>query len=107
MTTQFTGQNFKDEVIDKSKTTPVLVDFYASWCGPCQMQAPIIEELSEELKEKAVIGKLSTEEYPEIAANYGIMSIPTLLIFKDGAVVEEMIGLRDKESLIQQIEKYV
>lgn len=96
MAVEFTDQNFEDEVLKSEK--PVLVDFFAPWCGPCQMMLPIIEELAEEMKE-VKIGKLNVDESPEQAAKYGVMSIPTLKIFKGGEVVKEMMGVQSKESL--------
>jgi len=95
----FTDQNFQQEVLNSQK--PVLVDFWAPWCGPCQMMGPIIEELAEELEGKVVVGKLNVDENPQMAQKYGIMSIPTLLIFKDGQVVEQFVGVQPKEVLKQ------
>ncbi|MBU4331953.1 thioredoxin [Patescibacteria group bacterium] len=101
---QFTDQNFEQEVI-KSET-PVLVDFFADWCGPCQMMHPIIEELAEEMKDKKVkIGKLNVDEAPETAGKYNVMSIPTLIIFKGGEPVETMAGAQSKEALVEKLEK--
>jgi len=97
----FTDQNFEQEVLSSQK--PVLVDFWASWCGPCQMMGPVVEELAEELKEKAEIGKLNVDENPQTAQKYGIMSIPTLLVFKDGQVVEQFVGVQPKEVLKQAL----
>jgi len=95
----FTDQNFEQEVLNSQK--PVLVDFWAPWCGPCQMMGPIIEELAEELEGKVVVGKLNVDENPQMAQKYGVMSIPTLLIFKDGRVVEQFVGVQPKEVLKQ------
>ncbi|RTZ69914.1 MAG: thioredoxin, partial [Aquificaceae bacterium] len=78
-------QNWESEVLNSDK--PVLVDFWAPWCGPCRMIAPIIEELAEELGDKVKIGKLNTDENPNIAIRYGIRAIPTLMLFKNGEVV--------------------
>jgi len=93
----FTDQNFEEEVLNSQK--PVLVDFWAPWCGPCQMMGPIIEELAEELEGKVVVGKLNVDENPQMAQKYGIMSIPTLLVFKNGQVVEQFVGVQPKEVL--------
>ena len=82
MTKHFTDDNFQSDVIDASKDKPVLVDFFAQWCGPCKMQAPVIDELAEAMGDKAGVGKLDTEEAAATAAKYGVMSIPTLIIFK-------------------------
>jgi len=95
----FTDQNFEQEVLNSQK--PVLVDFWAPWCGPCQMMGPIIEQLAEELEGKVVVGKLNVDENPQMAQKYGVMSIPTLLIFKDGRVVEQFVGVQPKEVLKQ------
>ena len=95
-TVSITGQNFKDEVINSDK--PVLVDFWAIWCGPCQMLAPIVEELSEEHPE-IKFAKVNTDQQPMLAQEYGIYSIPTLLLFKDGKIVDKMVGAVPKEQL--------
>lgn len=99
MTQEFTKDSFNAAVLEASKSKPVLVDFFASWCGPCQMQAPIVDELSEEVGEKASIGKMNTEEAMEITKQYGIMSIPTLIIFRNGEPAERYTGVQDKETL--------
>ncbi len=99
MTQEFTKDNFSSAVLETSKSKPVLVDFFASWCGPCQMQAPIVDELAEEIGEKAGIGKMNTEEAMEITRQYGIMSIPTLIIFRNGEPAERYTGVQDKETL--------
>ncbi len=103
MATQFTDQNFEGEVLKSDK--PVLVDFWAAWCGPCQMMGPIIEELAKELEGKYKIGKMNVDENRETAAKYGIMSIPTLIIFKGGKEVKQLVGLQNKESLRGELEK--
>jgi thioredoxin 1 len=103
MAMQFTDQNFEDEVLKSEK--PVLVDFWAEWCGPCQMMGPIIEELAKELEGKFKIGKLNVDENREIAGKYGIMSIPTLIIFKDGKEAKQLVGLQSKEGLKEELEK--
>ena len=86
MAQQFTDQNFEQEVLKSEK--PVLVDFWAAWCGPCQMMGPIIDKLAEEMKDKVKIGKLNVDENRETASDYSVMSIPTLIIFKGGKVVK-------------------
>lgn len=106
MTKHFNNDNFQKEVIEASKEKPVLVDFFAEWCMPCKMMAPLIDELAKEMKDKAIIGKLNTEESQIIAAQYSVMSIPTLIIFKDGEAKETMIGMQPKEILIKMLEKY-
>jgi thioredoxin 1 len=107
MAKQFTDDNFQAEVIEASKAQPVLVDFFASWCGPCKMIAPIIEELAEDMEGKAVIGKLDTEAAGKTAAAYNVMSIPTLIIFKDGEAKETLMGAQPKESLAEALNKYL
>jgi len=107
MAKEFTDSNFEKEAIEASKEKPVLVDFFASWCGPCKMQGPIVEELAEEMKEKAILGKLDTEKNQDTASKYDVMSIPTLIIFKDGKIAETMVGLQNKENLKSTIEKYM
>lgn len=94
------------EVVLKSKK-PVLVDFYAVWCSPCRMQAPILSELANELGDKIVVAKVNVDECEKIAISYGINSIPALFIFKDGQVVEKAVGLTSKEQLASMIIKYI
>lgn len=98
----FNDANFKKEVLESK--VPVLVDFWASWCGPCRMMAPIIEELAEDYDGKAKIGKLSTEENPAITGEYGIISIPTMIIFKDGKPAEQIIGAVPKEAIAKKLD---
>lgn len=101
MANVFTDDNFESEVINASKEKLVLVDFFATWCGPCQMQGPIIDEVAGEIGEKAVVGKLNIDESPKMAEKYGVMSIPTLLLFKDGEVKETMSGMQAKDVLMK------
>ncbi len=107
MAKQFDDGNFESDVIEVSKTKPVLVDFFASWCGPCKMQAPIIDEVAEEMGDKASVGKLDTEQAQATAVKYGVMSIPTLILFKDGEVKETMVGMQSKEGLVEVINKHI
>lgn len=93
----FTDKNFVLEV--EKSTTPVLVDFWSEWCSPCKIQTPIIEELAKEYKDKIKIGKIEVGENPDTAVKYKIMSIPALLIFKDGKVIESRTGLQSKSAL--------
>lgn len=92
----FTNENFDEQVLKSDK--PVLVDFWATWCGPCQKQGPIVEELADE-RDDVVIGKLDVDEADEIAARYNIMSIPTVIVFKDGEIAQKAVGLQSRESL--------
>ena len=96
-----TNENFEKEVISSKK--PILVDFWASWCGPCQMIATIVEEISNELSERIEVGKINVDEQPEIAIKYDVMSIPTLILFKDGKVVNTIIGYHSKEEILDFI----
>lgn len=98
----FTTENFEAEVLGSDK--PVLVDFFATWCGPCKMMAPVIEKLADEYEGKAVIGKMDVEENMEIAGQYGIMNVPTLVIFKDGKIANKMIGLQSQSGLKQALD---
>ena len=104
MSVQFTDANFATEAIEASKTKPVLVDFFAVWCGPCQMQAPIIDQVAEAMGDKAVVGKLNVDEAGAVAQAYGVMSIPTLILFKDGKEVKKFVGVQMKDNLIREIE---
>lgn len=99
--THLTEQNFKAEVINSK--IPVLVDFWAEWCGPCRMIAPIIDELSQDLNGRLKVTKLNVDEAQNIAAQYNIMSIPTLLIFKGGEPVEQIVGAMSKDQLLEKI----
>ncbi|WP_258359938.1 thioredoxin [Moorella sulfitireducens (nom. illeg.)] len=97
--------DFKEEVLDAQ--IPVLVDFWAGWCGPCRMIAPIVEGLAEEYRGRIKVAKVNVDEYQGLAAQYGIMSIPTLLLFKNGEVVSRLVGYQSKEKLVQVLEKYL
>jgi len=99
MAYHFTDENFNEEVL--SSDIPVLVDFYADWCGPCKMLAPVIETLAAELEGKVKIGKLNVDDAPETAQKFGIMSIPTLLYFKNGELVKKSIGVVSKSEIEQ------
>jgi thioredoxin 1 len=94
---QVSDQNFKAEVLDSA--TPVLVDFWAVWCGPCKMIAPIVEELAKEYNGKLKVAKMDVDANPKTAMDFGIRSIPTLLVFKGGTVVEQIIGAVPKRHL--------
>ncbi|MDP2176638.1 MAG: thioredoxin [Bacteroidota bacterium] len=102
MAKQFTDSNWEQDVLSSDK--PVLVDFWAEWCGPCRMIGPLVEELSTEYAGKAVIGKLNVDENPGVASKYGIRSIPTLLVFKGGEVVDKIVGAVPKTMLAQKLD---
>lgn len=97
MEVKLSNENFNKEVLNSEK--PVLVDFWATWCGPCKMIAPIISEISEEFNNKVKVGKVNVDEEKELAIEYGISSIPTLVIFKDGKIAKTLIGFRPKEEI--------
>ena len=98
MEIKFDSENFEEKVLKSEK--PVLVDFYADWCGPCNAMAPVIEELAIELDGKVKVGKINVDDNPDIAVEYNVMSIPTLIIFKNGKEEKRLVGLRDKEELL-------
>jgi thioredoxin 1 len=88
---------------DATKSGVVLVDFWAPWCGPCKMQTPILEKVAAEIGDKAVIAKVNVDESPELAAKYGIRSIPTLILLKDGENIQQMVGLQQQPALVSAI----
>ena len=100
---EITENNFEKEVIKSD--IPVLVDFWASWCGPCRMVAPAVEDISEEYAGKIKVGKLNVDDNPSLAAKYGVMSIPTLMFFKDGKVADQLIGVQGKAQIKAMIDK--
>ncbi len=102
-TTNITDQNFDDQVL-KSKSS-VLVDFWASWCGPCRMAEPVLEELSETYKDKALIMKLNVDENPVNPQKYGVMSIPTTILFKDGKEIGRQVGFAGKQAFEELMKK--
>ncbi len=104
MAMEFNDQNFQKEVLESEK--PVLVDFWAPWCGPCQMLGPVIEELSDEVGDDFKVGKVNVDESSETAQKYAIMSIPTIIIFKGGKNVSQISGLQTKEFLKGELEKF-
>jgi len=103
MEVSFTDSNFDEEVLKND--APVLVDFFAPWCGPCQMMGPVVEDLAKEMEGKAKVGKINVDENPEMAGKYGVMSIPTIKIFKGGEVVKEMTGVQSLEDLKKTLEE--
>jgi thioredoxin 1 len=104
MAIQFTDSNFQKEALESD--IPVLVDFYADWCGPCKMMAPVVAELADEYAGKFKIGKLNVDEQNETASKYRVMSIPTLMIFKDGKAVDTVVGAVPKKVLQDKLESY-
>jgi len=104
-TIEITDANFEQEVIKSD--IPVLVDFWAVWCGPCKMIAPVVEELSNEYEGKVKVGKLDVDNNQNISIKYGIRSIPTLLIFKDGQKVDQIVGAIPKAQIVQKLESYI
>ena len=103
MALELTDKNFEQEVVKNDK--PVLVDFWATWCGPCQMMGPIIDEVSKEVSEFAKVGKLNVDENQETAQKFGVMSIPTLILFKKGENIKQMVGVQSKETLVDELKK--
>jgi thioredoxin 1 len=100
---EFTDANFKAEVLDS--TIPVLIDFWAPWCGPCRMVAPVVEQIAAEYAGKAKVGKVNVDDNPTIATNYGIRSIPTLIVIKAGKVIGQVIGAVGKGELMKLLDK--
>jgi thioredoxin 1 len=99
---QLTSDNFENEVLNSDK--PVLVDFYADWCGPCKMMAPVVDQIAEE-NDDIKVGKINVDDEQDLAAKYGVMSIPTIGFFKDGDIVEKSVGAKPKSELLKMIGK--
>ena len=97
---KLTGENFKEEVLSSDKT--VLIDFYADWCGPCKMMSPIIDKIAEE-KPEIKVGKINVDDNQELAMEYGVMSIPTILIIKNGQLQKSFVGVQDKNSILNEL----
>ncbi len=102
MALEFTDSNFQETALDSDK--PVIVDFWAEWCGPCKMVGPIVEQIASEYEGKALIGKLNVDTNPETAGKFGIRSIPTILFFKNGEIVDKQVGAVAKEVLVKKLE---
>ena len=102
MAVEFTDANFEELALNSDK--PVIIDFWAEWCGPCRMVTPIIQELADDYDGKAVIGKLNVDQNPEVSMKYGIRSIPTVLYIKNGEVVDKQVGATSKATYAQKLE---
>jgi thioredoxin 1 len=102
---EITDANFQEEVLNSSQ--PVLVDFWAVWCGPCKMIAPVVEEIAKEYNGKLKVGKMDVDSNPDTSVKFGIRSIPTLMIFKGGRVVEQIVGALPKRNLLEKIAPHI
>jgi thioredoxin 1 len=102
MELQLTDATFEKDVL--KATQPVLVDFWAPWCGPCRMLGPIVEEIAKEYAGKVVVGKMNTDDNPNVASKFNISAIPSMLFFKDGKVVEQMVGVHSKKDIVAKID---
>jgi len=100
-----TDSTFESDVLKSTK--PVLVDYWAEWCGPCRQVAPVLEEIATEYASKIEIVKLNVDQNPEVVRTYGIMNIPTLTVFKDGQVVKEIVGAKPKSALLRELEDFL
>ena len=103
--TIITDSNFEEKVLKNTK--PVMIDFYADWCGPCKMISPIVEEIADEMKDKIDIFKVNIDNSPELARKYSVMSIPSLVFIKDGEYVSKLVGARPKAEIIEAIDKVI
>ena len=97
-----TTDNFREAVIDASKDKPVLIDFWASWCGPCRMLSPVVDQIAEE-QDNVIVGKINVDEQPELAAAFDVQSIPTLVLIKNGEVADMSVGVRPKPAILKMI----
>ncbi|MGN0301854.1 MAG: thioredoxin [Anaerotardibacter sp.] len=101
MVKQITHDEFNTLVAHSDK--PVLVDFFATWCGPCRMMAPVLDQISDEVADSAVVYKVDIDENPQLAAQFGIMSVPTLMVFKEGKAVNMFVGMQPKQTLVDAL----
>ncbi len=104
-TLEFTDQNFEQEVLKSDK--PVLVDFWAEWCGPCRLMAPTVEALAGEYSDRAKVGKLNVDENQSVTSRFNIRGIPTLLLFKDGQIQQQWVGATSKDAIVKILEKHL
>lgn len=105
MALEFTDSNFDETALQSDK--PVMVDFWAEWCGPCRMVGPIVEEVANDYADRAVVGKLNVDNNPNVAMKYGVRSIPTILFIKNGEVVDRQVGAVPKSVLVQKLESHM
>lgn len=99
---RITKENFEQEVLHSTK--PILLDFWAAWCGPCQMAAPILKQVAEDTEDTAVVGKVNVQEEPELMEKFGVINIPTFIVLKNGEVTEKAVGVQDKDTLLNMLQ---
>ncbi len=105
MTIEINDENFQEEIVNSKK--PVLIDFWAAWCGPCRIMSPLIDEIAEEYKDKIKVGKINVDDNQELASKYEILSIPTFIIFEKGEPAKKFIGSLPKKKLLEELEPYL